>query len=83
MKPQEQFHVILGVVMVTIYLFGGIFVIVYAKELFPENRLPNILGWVMIAYSFMRVMRVYEIIKKSKKEAKKNPIKGIKTSTKL
>jgi hypothetical protein len=31
----------------------------------------------------MRAMRVYEIIKKSKKEAKKNPIKGIKTNTKL
>jgi len=75
MKPQEQFHVILGVVMVTIYLFGGIFVIVYAETLFPESRLPSVLGWVMIAYSFMRAMRVYEIIRKNKKETNKSLIK--------
>ncbi len=72
MKPQEQFHVILGVVMVTIYLFGGIFVIVYAKTLFPESRLSSILGWVMIAYSVLRAMRVYEIIRKRKREIKKS-----------
>lgn len=71
MKPQEQFQLILGTTMVGIYLFGGIFVIAYAKDFFPESRLPNILGWVMIAYSFMRAMRVYEIIRKSKQENRK------------
>jgi len=68
MKPQEQFHLILGIVMVMIYLFGGIFVVVYAETLFPESRLSNILGWIMIAYSFLRAMRVYEIIRKNRKE---------------
>ncbi len=66
MKPQEQFQLILGIVMVCIYLFGGIFVVFYAKDLFPDSKLPNILGWVMIAYSFLRAMRVYEILKKRK-----------------
>ena len=75
MKPQEQFHLILGTVMVGIYLFGGIFVILYAKALFPESRLPSILGWVMIAYSLMRAMRVYEIIRRRKQESKKSKIK--------
>lgn len=66
MKPQEQFQVILGMVMSGIYLFGGIFVIVYAKDLFPNSNLSSILGWVMVAYSFLRAMRVYEILKKRK-----------------
>ncbi|GAB4124702.1 MAG: hypothetical protein OHK0045_02250 [Raineya sp.] len=73
MKPQLQFQIILGVIMVAVYLFGGIFVVFYAKDLFPDSKLPNVLGWVMIAYSFLRAMRVYEILKKkTQKKSKHN-----------
>lgn len=75
MKPQERFQLTLGIVMVGIYLFGGIFVIFYAKVLFPESRLPNIMGWIMIAYSFLRALRVYEVLKKRKQEAQKSQVK--------
>ena len=75
MKPQERFQLTLGIVMVGIYLFGGIFVIFYAKTLFPESRLPSVMGWVMIAYSLLRAMRVYEVLKKIKKEGHKSQIR--------
>ncbi|MCS6796639.1 MAG: hypothetical protein RMJ97_00805 [Raineya sp.] len=68
MRLDEKVNLIFGSTMVLIYLLGGIFVIINAEKLMEKPRLAEILGWVMIAYSFLRVMRVYEGIKRWRKE---------------
>ncbi|WP_133121544.1 hypothetical protein [Raineya orbicola] len=70
MRPHEKVNLIFGSTMVIIYLFGGVFVIMYAEKLMEKPRTAEILGWVMIAYSFLRALRVYEGIKKWKNERK-------------
>ncbi len=68
MRFHEKVNLIFGSTMVLIYLLGGMFVITYAEKLMEKPHLAEILGWVMIAYSFLRALRVYEGIKQWQKE---------------
>lgn len=71
MRLHEKVNLIFGSTMVFIYLFGGIFVIMYAEKLMEKPRPAEVLGWIMIAYSFLRALRVYEGFKQWRKEQRK------------
>jgi len=71
MQLHEKVNLIFGTFMVAIYLAGGILIILFANKVFNQPNLAILLGWVMVGYSVIRFMRVYESYKRWRRETQK------------